>query len=311
MAEAKANKHVAVLMGGWSAERDVSLVSGAACAEALEDTGYRVTRIDVGRDLPALIAALTPRPDVAFNALHGRGGEDGVIQGALEMLGVPYTHSGVVASAVAMDKPLTKRVLATVGVRSPEFAVVPARDAAEGHVMPPPYVVKPLAEGSSVGVRIVRDGDNLRPLDPADWGFGADVLIERYIPGRELTVGVMGDRALTVTEIHHSHGFFDYEAKYVTGHAVHDLPAMIPEAVFQAAMAQALLAHRTLGCSGISRSDFRYDDSRPGADGLYFLETNTQPGFTPISLVPEQAEHVGIGFAELCAWLVEDAACHG
>ena len=305
------SKRVAVLMGGWSAEREVSLVSGTACAAALEQAGYRVSRIDVGRDLPALIDALTPRPDVAFNALHGRGGEDGVVQGALEMLGVPYTHSGVVASAVAMDKPLTKRVVATVGVRSPEFAVVPAVDAAGGHVMAPPYVIKPLAEGSSVGVRIVREGDNLRPFHAADWGFGAEVLVERFIPGRELTVGVMGDRALTVTEIHHSHGFFDYDAKYVAGHATHDLPAQVPDMVFDAAMTQALLVHRTLGCSGISRSDFRYDDSRPGSEGLYFLEVNTQPGFTPISLVPEQAEHVGIGFADLCAWLVEAAACHG
>jgi D-alanine-D-alanine ligase len=306
-----AGKSVAVLMGGWSAEREVSLVSGMACAKALEEIGYRVATIDVGRDLPALVEALTPRPDAVFNALHGRGGEDGVIQGALEMLGVPYTHSGVAASAVAMNKVLTKRVLADVGVPSPDFAVVSAAAVAAGEAMPPPYVVKPLSEGSSVGVCIVREGDDAAPFDPAAWGFGDEVLVERYIPGRELTVGVMGDRALTVTEIRHSSGFFDYEAKYSAGHATHYLPAPVPEEVFAAAMDRALLAHRTLGCAGISRSDFRWDDGRPGTEGLYFLEINTQPGFTPISLVPEQAEHVGIGFAELCAWLVEGAACHG
>lgn len=304
-------KHVAVLMGGWSAEREVSLVSGLACAKALEEIGYRVTTIDVARDLAALVAALTPLPDAVFNALHGRGGEDGVIQGALEMLGVPYTHSGVAASAVAMHKVLTKRVLADIGVRSPEFVVAPAREAAAGHVLPPPYVVKPLAEGSSVGVAIVHDGERPPALAAEDWGFGAEVLVERYIPGRELTVGVMGDRALTVTEIEHASGFFDYQAKYSAGHARHHLPAPVPQPVFDAAMAQALQAHRTLGCAGISRSDFRYDDGRPGTEGLYFLEINTQPGFTPISLVPEQAEHCGIGFADLCAWLVEGAACHG
>jgi D-alanine-D-alanine ligase len=304
-------KHVAVLMGGWSAEREVSLVSGLACAKALEELGYRVTTIDVARDLAALVAALTPLPDAVFNALHGRGGEDGVIQGALEMLGVPYTHSGVAASAVAMHKVLTKRVLADIGVRSPEFVVAPAREAAAGHVLPPPYVVKPLAEGSSVGVAIVHDGERPPALAAEDWGFGAEVLVERYIPGRELTVGVMGDRALTVTEIEHASGFFDYQAKYAAGHAQHYLPAPVPEPVFDAAMAQALQAHRALGCAGISRSDFRYDDGRPGTEGLYFLEINTQPGFTPISLVPEQAEHCGIGFADLCAWLVEGAACHG
>ena len=306
-----AAQHIVVLKGGWSAEREVSLVSGAAAAKALEEAGYRVTEFDVACDLPALMAALTPAPDAVFNALHGRGGEDGVVQGVLEMLGIPYTHSGVTASALAMDKPLTKRVLATVGVQSPEFRVVPAAEAAARHVLEPPYVIKPAAEGSSVGVRIVRAMDNTPPVDLNGWGFGAEVMVERYIPGRELTVGVMGDRALTVTEIHHSHGFFDYDAKYTEGHAKHLLPAPVPNDVFRAAMDQALTAHRTLGCAGISRSDFRFDDSKPGIEGLFFLEINTQPGFTPISLVPEQAEHVGITFPQLCAWLVEAALCQG
>ena len=310
MADAQGH-HVVVLKGGWSAERAVSLVSGEAVAKALGEAGYRVTEVDVRRDLPALMAALTPPPDVVFNALHGRGGEDGVVQGVLEMLGIPYTHSGVTASALAMDKPLTKRVLADAGVQSPDFRVVPAAEAVARHALEPPYVVKPMAEGSSVGVRIVGPGDNAPPVDLASWAFGADVLVERYIPGRELTVGVMGDRALTVTEVLHSHRFLDYEAKYTAGHATHVLPAPIPTDVFKAAMAQALTAHRTLGCAGISRSDFRYDDSRPGVDGLYFLEINTQPGFTPISFVPEQAEHIGISFSALCAWLVETAQCHG
>ncbi len=304
-------KHVAVLMGGWSAERQVSLVSGEAAAQALAEEGYRVTAIDVGRDLQALLAALTPPPNVAFNALHGQGGEDGVIQGVLEILRIPYTHSGVAASAAAMNKPMTKRLLGTVGIRSPEGIVAGAREVAARHVMRPPYVVKPAAEGSSVGVRLVHEAGNAPPLDLAHWPFGDTVLVEEYIPGRELTVGVMGDRALTVTEIRHSHGFFDYDAKYTKGHAVHELPAPLPAAVFEAVLDQAVLAHRTLGCAGVSRSDFRYDDTRPGVDGLYFLEINTQPGFTPVSLVPEQAEHVGIPFRELCAWLVETATCHG
>lgn len=302
---------VAVLKGGWSAEREVSLVSGEACAAALRNCGYDVTVIDVTRDLPALIAALTPPPDVVFNGLHGRGGEDGTVQAVLDMLGIPYTHSGLRASALAMSKELTKRLLATAGVRSPNGIVASPVDVAERHLLEPPYVVKPAAEGSSVGVRIVRPDDNARPLDLENWSFGRDVLVEDYIPGRELTVGVMGDRALTVTEIEHSHGFFDYDAKYVEGHAVHRIPAPIPDDVADEALRIALLAHTMLGCRGISRSDFRYDDTRPGVGGLYFLEINTQPGFTPISLVPEQAQYMGVPFDDLCRWLVENAQCHG
>lgn len=300
---------VAVLIGGWSAERAVSLTSGTACAEALKRAGFSVRTVDVPRDLSALAAALTPKPTVAFNALHGRGGEDGVIQSVLEMMAVPYTHSGVPASAIAMDKPLTKRVLAGVGVRAPDGLELQADQLTGDHPLPPPYVLKPADEGSSVGVRVVREGDNAAAPTSADWPAGQRLAAEVFIPGRELTVGVMGDRALTVTEIEHSHGFFDYDAKYVPGHAVHHLPAPVPAAVADEAMRWALLAHQTLGCRGISRSDFRWDDSQPGTTGLYFLEINTQPGFTAISLVPEQAQHLGIGFEALCAWLVEDALC--
>ena len=302
-------KRVAILMGGWSAEREVSLVSGRAAADALSRRGYDVIEIDVHRDLPALLAALDPLPDVAFNALHGRGGEDGIIQSVLEILGLPYTHSGPTASAMAMDKPLAKRVVAAAGVQVVGGELASAQEVVAGHVLKPPYVVKPACEGSSVGVHIVHEGANAPALNVAEWSFGP-VLVEPYIPGRELTVGVMGDRALSVTEIQHSHGFFDYEAKYTAGHAEHVLPAEIPDALSQTALDWALAAHRALGCTGISRSDFRWDDGKPGVDGLYFLEINTQPGFTPISLIPEQAQTLGISFEDLCTWLVETAQCH-
>ncbi|MBP2299494.1 D-alanine--D-alanine ligase [Azospirillum picis] len=302
-------KHVAVLMGGWSAEREVSLVSGAGAARALEEEGYRVTAIDVQRDLGGLMQALTsPRPDVVFNALHGRGGEDGTIQGILEFLGLPYTHSGVQASAIAMDKAMTKRVLGTVGIPSPKGVVLTRGEITGGaHPMPAPYIVKPVDEGSTVGVTLVREGQN-SPVGDA-WTFGERALVEEFIPGRELTVGVMGDRALAVTEIAFQAQVYDYTAKYSAGHAVHTIPAAVPEAVAEEAKRLAVLAHRTLGCRGVSRSDFRWDDSRPGTDGLYFLEINNQPGMTPLSLVPEQAAHVGISYGALVGWLVENAAC--
>lgn len=306
-------KHVAVLMGGWSAEREVSLVSGAGVAKALEEEGYRVTAIDVQRDLGGLMHALTnPRPDVVFNALHGRGGEDGTIQGVLEFLGLPYTHSGVQAAAIAMDKAMTKRVLDTVGIRSPKGMVLSRGEIAGGaHPMPAPYIVKPVDEGSTVGVTLVREGQNSPVGDDGFFGgtFGERVLVEEFIPGRELTVGVMGDRALAVTEIVFQAQVYDYTAKYSVGHAVHTIPAAIPEAVAEKAKRLAVLAHHTLGCRGVSRSDFRWDDSRPGTDGLYFLEINNQPGMTPLSLVPEQAAHVGISYGALVGWLVENAAC--
>ncbi len=302
-------KHVAVLMGGWSAEREVSLVSGAGVAKALEEEGYRVTAVDVQRDLAGLMQALTsPRPDVVFNALHGRGGEDGTIQGILEFLGLPYTHSGVQASAIAMDKAMTKRVLETAGVRSPKGLVLTRGEITGGaHPMPAPYIVKPVDEGSTVGVTLVREGQN-SPVGDA-WTFGERALVEEFIRGRELTVGVMGDRALAVTEIVFEAQVYDYTAKYSAGHAVHTIPAAIPDAVADEAKRLAVVAHQTLGCRGVSRSDFRWDDSRPGTDGLYFLEINNQPGMTPLSLVPEQAAHVGISYGALVGWLVENASC--
>ncbi len=303
---------VAVLMGGWSAEREVSLTSGRAVADALDATGHRVVRIDVARDLDRLIQALTPRPDCVFNALHGRGGEDGTIQGVLELLRVPYTHSGVRASAVAMDKTITKTLVAAAGVPVAEGVIVDRAvlEGADTHPMAPPYVVKPLDEGSTVGVRLIPVGHNGPILEPG-WGHGDRVLVERFVPGRELTVAVLGDRALGVTEIVFSTGIFDYTAKYTAGHARHILPAALPAGVATAACAHALTAHRVLGCRGATRTDFRYDDSRPGMDGLVFLETNTQPGMTPLSLVPEQAAHAGIDYPELVAWMVEEALCRG
>lgn len=301
--------NVAVLMGGWSAEREVSLVSGAAVARALEEQGYAVTVVDVQRDLAGLLNALSdPRPDAVFNALHGRGGEDGAIQGVLEFMGLPYTHSGVLASAVAMDKPMTKRILETVGVRSPK-GIVLERGALTGdsHPMPAPYIIKPVDEGSTVGVVLVREGQNA----PAGemWTFGARALVEEFIKGRELTVGVLDGRALAVTEIDFAAEVFDYTAKYTAGHARHVLPAPIPDAVAEEAKRMAVLAHQTLGCQGASRSDFRWDESKPGTEGLYFLEINNQPGMTPLSLVPEQAAFVGMSYGELVSWLVEHATC--
>jgi D-alanine-D-alanine ligase len=307
-------KRVAVLKGGWSAERAVSLVSGAEVARALAERGYQVVEIDVRRDLPALLAALTPRPDVVFNALHGRGGEDGSIQGVLDILGLPYTHSGVLASAVAMDKPLTKRVLASVAMPMAAGVVASRAAVLAGEVMAPPYVVKPGNEGSSVGVAIVRPGDNHSGLHDDLWQYGETVLVEAYIPGRDLTVAVMSApdspaRALTVTEIRPHQGFYDYAAKYTEGKATHLVPAPVARPVLDEAMRLAVLAHETLGCRGVSRSDFRFDDARPGLSGLFFLEINTQPGLTPLSLVPEQAAALGMGFGELVAWMVETAPC--
>ncbi|MBK8909515.1 MAG: D-alanine--D-alanine ligase [Rhodospirillales bacterium] len=295
--------HVAVLMGGWSAEREVSLVSGAACAEALRAAGYDVTAIDVRRDVAALLAALTPAPDVAFNALHGRYGEDGCIQGLLNILGVPYTHSGLLASALAMDKPMAQRLCAHAGIPVPEHRVVDRRAVAAGAAMSPPYVLKPLNEGSSVGVHIVLEGE-ASPLADGDWSFGDQVMIERFIPGRELTVAVMGERALTVTEITTARGFYDYDAKYAPGGSVHVVPADLESTVFEEALRLARLAHATLGCRGVSRADFRFDGR-----ALFLLEVNTQPGMTPTSLVPEQAAHVGLAFPDLVRWMVENAQC--
>ena len=296
------NRHVAVLMGGWSAEREVSLVSGACVSEALKNAGYQVTTIDVQRDVGILLTRLFPRPDCVFNALHGRYGEDGCIQGLLNILEIPYTHSGVLASALAMDKPMAKDLFATAGLPLAEHKVVRREDVVAGDVLPRPYVIKPVNEGSSVGVHIVRPGDNLQPLVDAGWTYGSRVMVERFIEGRELTVTVMGDRALAVTEITSHRGFYDYQAKYAKGGSVHQIPAKIDAGIETRALEIALAAHRSLGCRGVSRSDLRFD----GRD-LYLLEVNTQPGMTPTSLVPEQAAHVGISFQELVSWMVEQA----
>jgi len=301
-------RRIAVLKGGWSPEREVSLNSGAQAAKALKTAGYEVVEIDAGRDLADQLAAA--RPDAVFNALHGQWGEDGCVQGLLEVMGIPYTHSGVLSSALAMDKQRTKLVLRDAGVPSPEGRIVSRVQAAGGHVMEPPYVIKPNAQGSSVGVFIVRAGDNRPPaeLNSEKWSLGEEVLVEKFIPGRELTVAVMGDRALCVTEITTSLAFYDYEAKYAAGGSRHVLPAEVPGAITERCLALALKAHQALGCRGVSRSDFRYDESAKG-EQLYFLEINTQPGMTGTSLAPEQAAYCGISFPELCAWMVEDASC--
>ena len=300
-------QHVAVLMGGWSAEREVSLVSGAAVVEALRRRAIRVTPIDVGHNVANILAGL--KPDVAFNALHGRFGEDGCVQGVLEVLGIPYTHSGVLASSIAMDKPTAKILFERAGIRCTQGAVFHRDQVLAGHVMPMPYVVKPINEGSSVGVKVVFDGTNRAPFDSEAWHYGDHVLVERYVPGRELTAAIMGERTLGVTEIRSHHRFFDYEAKYTKGEAEHFCPAPIPPDKYRQAMDMALKAHQALGCRGVSRSDMRYDDTPDGTGEIYLMEINTQPGFTPVSLVPELAAHAGIDFESLCLWLLEDASC--
>ncbi|GJD90325.1 D-alanine--D-alanine ligase [Methylobacterium hispanicum] len=302
-------KHVAVLMGGTSSERVVSLSSGNACAGALEGEGYRVTRVDVGADIAAVLADL--RPDVAFNALHGPAGEDGTIQGLLEILKIPYTHSGVLASALAMHKERAKVVMRAAGVAVPEGRVVNRHVAAKSHPLPPPYVVKPVSEGSSVGVIIVRDGRSHPPqiLASDAWTYGEEVLAETYIAGRELTCAVMGDRALGVIEIKPASGeWYDFDAKYAEGGSIHVLPAELKPNVYQRVQELALTAHQALGCRGVSRADLRYDDTPGGTGALVVLEVNTQPGMTQTSLVPELAAHAGYGFGELVRWMVEDAS---
>ena len=299
-------KHVAVLMGGWSAEREVSLRSGKACADALVRSGYRVTPIDVNRDIAAALKAAGP--DVALNVLHGRPGEDGTLQGLLEILGIPYSHSGVMASSVAMQKDYAKIFFRAAGVPVAEDRVMSRLEAAKSHPMPPPYVIKPVAEGSSVGVFIVTK-DHSRPpqeLFRDDWAFGDKVLVERYIPGKELTCAVLGDRPLDVIEIVPATKFYDYEAKYAAGGSKHVLPAQILPNVYQEVRRLSLAAHNALGCRGVSRADFRYDDR--GTGELVCLEVNTQPGMTETSLVPELAAYAGISFDELVQWMVEDAS---
>lgn len=304
------SKHVAVLMGGLSSEREVSLRSGAACAQALEGEGFRVTRLDVGRDVAEKLAAL--RPDAALNALHGPMGEDGSIQGVLELLRIPYTHSGVLASALAMNKAMAKIVLKDAGVPVPQGRIVNRREAARSHALNPPYVLKPIAEGSSYGVFIVPVGANAPPAELAadDWKYGESLLAETFIAGRELTCAVIGDRALDVIDIRAADGgWYDYQAKYTKGGSIHILPAEIKGNIYQQIQQLALTAHKALGCRGVSRSDFRYDDRPDGTGELVMLEVNTQPGMTETSLVPELAAHVGMSFGELVRWMVEDASC--
>jgi D-alanine-D-alanine ligase len=301
-------KHVAVLMGGWSAEREISLRSGKACADALERVGYRVSRVDVDRDIAAALRVL--KPDAALNVLHGRPGEDGTLQGMLEILGIPYSHSGVLASALAMQKDTAKIVLKAAGVPVPGGMVAERREVAKKHLLPPPYVIKPVAEGSSVGVFVVRE-DHAHPpqeLTRPDWHFGDKVLVEPFIPGKELTCAVMGDKALGVIEIVAATKFYDYEAKYAPGGSKHLLPAPVSAQVYEECRRLALAAHRALGCRGVTRSDFRFDESAGGTKGLFCLEVNTQPGMTETSLVPELAQHAGIPFEDLVRWMVENSS---
>ena len=301
-------QHVAVLMGGWSAEREVSLRSGKACADALERRGHRVSRIDVGRDVATALAGL--KPDVALNMLHGRPGEDGTIQGLLEIVGIPYTHSGVLASSLAMQKDVSKAVFRAADIPVAEGIVTTRFDAAKAHLLPPPYVIKPIAEGSSVGVFIVTEAHAHPPqeLYRDDWPYGDRVIVETYIAGKELTCAVVKDEPTDVIEIVPAVRFYDYEAKYAPGGSKHLLPADLLPNVYQEVRRLTLAAHRALGCRGVSRADFRYDDRMAGISGLICLEVNTQPGMTETSLVPELAAHAGITFEELVQWMVDDAS---
>ena len=300
--------HIVVLMGGWSAEREVSLTSGAGVADALESRGHRVTRIDMGRDVAQRLAEA--KPDVVFNALHGTPGEDGTVQGMMDLMGLAYTHSGLETSVIAIDKELTKRALVPHGIRMPAGEIVDSESLYEADPMPRPYVLKPVNEGSSVGVAIVTEGGNYgRPIGRdtvGPWSEFARLLAEPFVRGHELTVAVLGDEALAVTELVPKSGFYDYVAKYTDGLTEHVCPAQIPDEIAQAAMEMALKAHRILGCKGCSRSDFRWDDER-GPDGLYLLEVNTQPGMTPLSLVPEQARYRGLAYEDLVERIVEEA----
>ena len=305
-----ASKHVAVLMGGFSSERPVSLSSGNSCADELEKVGYRVTRVDVDRDVGKMLAEL--KPDVAFNALHGPFGEDGTIQGVLEFLGIPYTHSGVLASALAMNKELSKKIAKAAGIPVAESKVMSRFAIGNKHPMPAPYVVKPVNEGSSFGVVIVKEDQPHPPqiVGSSDWKYGDTVMVERYVYGRELTCAVMGDVALGVTEIIPTgHAFYDYDSKYVAGGSKHECPAKVSPNIYQKIQTRALKAHQAIGCRGVSRSAFRYDDRHSVNGEVVWLEVNTQPGMTPTSLVPEIAAHAGHSFGELLSWMVEDASC--
>ena len=303
-------RHIAVLMGGLSSERSVSLRSGEACAKALEGEGFAVTRVDVGRDVAEVLARL--KPDAALNALHGPGGEDGIIQGVLETLRIPYTHSGVLASALASNKDKAKVVMAAAGVPVPKGKTVTRFEAAKAHVLPTPYVLKPVSEGSSYGVFIVKAGTSHPPQEllREDWTHGDLMLAENFVAGRELTCAVLGDRPLGVTEIKSvSSEWYDFDSKYAPGGSIHELPAKLKGNIYQIIQELALKAHTALGCRGISRTDFRYDDRPDGTGELVVLEVNTQPGMTETSLAPEMAAHAGMTFGELVRWMVDDASC--
>lgn len=300
----RATPKVAVLMGGLSAEREVSLSTGHECAAALREGGFDVVEVIADRDLASDLQKI--KPDVVFNALHGRWGEDGCVQGILEWLAIPYTHSGVLASALAMDKERTKAAYKAAGLPIADSVVASKADIESRHMMAPPYVVKPYNEGSSVGIYIVQEAANGPPKLADD--MPDELMVEKYVAGRELTVSVLGDKALTVTDII-TDGWYDYDAKYKAGGSRHEVPAKIPQGIFDACMDYALKAHRTLGCKGLSRTDFRWDEAK-GLAGLILLETNTQPGMTPTSLSPEQAAECGLSFPDLCRWLVEDASCN-
>ena len=303
------SRHVVVLMGGWSAEREVSLTSGRAIVEACQRLGYRATGLDMGHDVAQRLAEL--KPDVVFNALHGTPGEDGSIQGVLELMGIPYTHSGITTSAVAIDKQLTKTVLTAAGIQMPGGGVVRSESVFEADPLPRPYVLKPVNEGSSVGVAIVTDDSNFgQPISrdaAGPWRQFETLLAEPFIRGRELTVAVLDDEPLAVTELQPTRGFYDYDAKYTEGLTQHVVPAPIHPQATEQALAMALAAHRALGCRGVSRSDFRYDDTMGEPGQLYLLEVNTQPGMTPLSLVPEQAKYRGIDYDTLVARILKDA----
>ena len=301
--------HVAVLMGGWSGEREISLKSGKGCAAALHREGFQVTELDTDRDIATILRDL--RPDVAFNALHGAWGEDGAVQGVLETLDIAYTHSGVLASALAMNKEISKRLFAAAGLPVAEDRVVTRQQAAQDHILSPPYVIKPLCEGSSLGVFLVLDKNAPPPgeLASGTWSFGERVMVERFIPGRELTCCVMGDRVLDVIDIVTDQGFYDYRNKYTPGGSQHLLPADIPEPVYRRVQEISLQAHNLLGCRGVSRADLRFDESIGGIEGVFLLEVNTQPGMTETSLIPDMAAHIGISYDRLVRWMVEDASC--
>jgi len=306
MSKSKAKPHIAVVMGGLSGEREVSLSSAAGIIKHLNLLGYKVTPIDMGRDIAEVLTKL--KPDLVFNALHGTYGEDGCIQGVLEILGIPYTHSGILASAIGMDKPKAKALFTANGILCPEGRILHRSEQLTGDPMPRPYVIKPLSEGSSLGVHIIMDGDNFDVRD-YDWKYGDEVILERFIPGKEIQVAVLGDKAVGAIEIRPKGRFYDYEAKYTDGKAEHIMPAPISSAAYDEVLAIALSVHRILGCRSVSRVDFRYDDTVGGDGKFYLLEINTHPGMTPLSLVPEIAAYAGISFPELLEIIIRDAVC--